>query len=434
MPCAGAGITSARRERRAGRVAALALVTVHLAAPALLAQPSEPAGADGPAVTFGLRTSIKASLLASHAPDDPVLFPVRDTAVSFWRMRAEPSMRAGEHVTIAAAYEQRLRVFNQAPGLSGGNILPGDVDAPYRLRQFDWSITTREGLVWRHEIDRASVAWTLPSDVTLTVGRQAVGWGRGVMFSAADLFAPFSPLEADREWRRGVDAIRLEVPLSARSSAEAVAALGPSVDRSVFAGRVRGYAGKTDVELIGGRRARDAFVGVTSSAAIGNAEVHGELVVFRAKDAVATDAHPVAKGVLGGSYRLGIGPGILAFVEYHYSGFGVGRPEEIVSQLADPEFRVRVVRGDTQILGRHAIAVTASSELSPEWTLAGQWLHSPADGSGVIVPSATCSLGDAASVVVSTYVPYGRPPRQATLRSEYGAQGPAFFAQLRIYR
>ena len=333
---------------------------------------------------------------------------------------------------IAGAYEHRLQVFSSVRGILGGGVVPPEVAAPYRVGQGDWTLAQEPGFSWHHEIDRVFVAWPLHG-ATLTAGRQAVGWGRGVVFSAVDLFAPFSPLEADREWRRGVDAVRLEVPLSDHTSVDGVVALGPSLDESAEMGRWRGYAGDVDIEVVGGRRARDWLGGVTSSAAVGPASVHGELVIFRAQDGPDLPPTPVVKGVAGTSYRFGLGPGIVTFLEYHYSGFGAPRPQEILSQLADPAFLARVLRGDVQILGRHAITAIASSDVSPEWTVGGQWLHAPNDGSGVISPSAVLTVSDAVALHLSGYLSYGRPPVGTTLQSEYGARGNAVFVQLRLY-
>jgi hypothetical protein len=142
----------------------------------------------------------------------------------------------------------------------------------------------------------------------------------------------------------------------------------------------------------------------------------------------------VTKAVAGGSYRFPVGHGVLAFFEYHYSGFGAPSPAGILSRLADAAFQERYTRGDTQILGRHALAALASYELAPEVTFATEWLHSPADGSGVFVPSSTFTFGDRASMLFSGYVPYGRPPVAATLQSVFGASPLALFVQLRFYR
>ncbi len=383
------------------------------------------AAAQDDTTEFTLRTSFKSSALFARMPDDPILFPERTSAEGFWRLRFEPGVRVNDNVSVETAVEQRARVFSSQSGLSG--VLPAEADAPFRIRQLDWQLASGANADWHLEIDRAAVH-VKSGAVNLTVGRQAIGWGRGVLFGAIDLFSPFMPLEADREWRRGVDAVRADVKISDRMSVDAVGAFGTDVDHSAFGARLRGYAGKADVEVVAGRRARDLFAGATTSAAVGDTELHGEFALFD------TPTEVVAKAVAGGSYRIPAGNGILMYLEYHYSGFGAASPEEILPLLSTPDFQERYLRGDTQILGRHALAALASYEFSPEWSSALQWLQSPVDGSGVVVGSATLTFGDRLSLLLSGYVPYGRPPEGLTLRSEFGASPLAAFVQLRFYR
>jgi hypothetical protein len=326
-------------------------------------------------------------------------------------------------VGVDVALEQRVRAFSSPSGASGAGVLPSEAPAPYRLRQLDWRVASSANAEWRAEVDRAAVHVKLPR-ANVTIGRQAIGWGRGVMFGAVDLFSPFTPLEADREWRRGVDAVRADVKLTDRVSIDSVGAFGEAIDQSAFAARVRGYAGRADVEVMAGRRATDSFAGVASSAAVGDIEVHGELARFGS----------VTKAVAGGSYRIPLGNGLLTFLEYHYSGYGAPYPEAIVPLLLDPAFQERYLRGDTQILGRHAAAMLASYEWSPIVTLGVQWLHDPTDGSGVVVPSVTLTAGDSWSVLASGYAPYGRPPEGIVLHSQFGGSPLAVFAQVRLYR
>jgi hypothetical protein len=185
------------------------------------------------------------------------------------------------------------------------------------------------------------------------------------------------------------------------------------------------------VEVVAGRRGDDLFAGITSSAAVGDAEVHGETAAFRVPAGMDHDV--VWKVVVGGSYRVPIGTGILAYAEYHYSGFGADHAEEIPVLLTRPEFVGRVVRGDMQILSRHALGVTGSYEASPEITYSGQWLHNPADQSGILAPAMTYTFSDAVSLLGSVYVPYGRPPEGGVLRSEHGAAPLSGLLQLRVY-
>lgn len=423
---------SARRRswpaaRPFGRVCA-AVVAAMIGASAAGAQEGQP----NPSSSFRLRTSIKASALLFRAPDAPPLFPARTGASSMWRIRVEPEVSAGPRAVFTVAYEQRLRHPSSVSGITAVGLPAEHGVVPFRIRPLDWSLMESAGASWRHEIDRANVRLAR-GRTELTLGRQAVGWGRGVMFGAVDLFAPFSPLEADREWRRGVDAVRADVKLTDRSSIDLVGALGTSWDRSAVAARVRGYAGPMDLEVVGGRRARDLFTGVTTSAAVGDAELHGELAAFHVPRGALDEASSVVwKAVAGGSYRFAVGSGILAYAEYHYSGFGSPRPEDILPMLGTPAFTERYLRGDTQMLSRHAVAVTAAYEATTDMSLAGQWVHNPRDGSGIVAPSLTFTVSDEVSLLGTTYLPYGRPPRGLLLRSEYGAASLSGLFQLRV--
>ncbi len=406
-------------------VLALALVTAgHARAGDLVA-----AGAGTP----GLRVSLKSSALLARAPDDTTLFPARESGEALWRLRFDLVSRAVPGVTCAAAYEHRATIASAGAGAAGAGVLPGAAPAPWRVRQLDWPVAERAGLAWHHEVDRASVAFRAwRADVTL--GRQAIGWGRGVLFGAVDLFAPFTPLEADREWRRGVDAARGDIELADRVSLDLVAAAGERVETSAFGARLRGYVRDVDAELVLARRARDLVAGVTSSAEAGGAEVHGELAYFRTPEAVADAGRDVIKAVAGGSYRLAVGKGLPVVLEYHYSGFGLARARETRTRLADPAFAARYVRGDTQILGRHAIALLATYESSEELTFGATVLASPSDGSGVVTPNAVLSIGDRVTVTATAYLPYGATPAGGDLRSFFGETPVAAFVQISVYR
>lgn len=414
---------------RSACVALFAAATLDVSAARAQAPP-----ADAPTAAFAIRTSIKGSGLAFSAPEAPDWFPERVGAESVWRLRVEPEVRLGAGVMFTAAYEQRLRYTSSAGGIATMGILPSQAAAPYRIRALDWNLAESADAAWRHEIDRASVKLHAGRTDT-TIGRQAIGWGRGVMFGAVDLFAPFSPLEADREWRRGVDAVRMDLKLADRSSLDIVGAFGPSWDRSAAGARVRGIAGPIDLEFMGGRRATDWFGGVTTSAAVGDAELHGELAAFRipSRPNDRGDAEVVWKAVVGGSCRLGIGSGLIAYAEYHYSGFGAARAGDILPLMSSPGFLERYLRGDTQILSRHVLAVSGFYEASPALTYSGQWIFNPRDRSGILVPSVTYTLSDRWSWLGGAYVPFGRSPLGRELRSEFGAASLSALLQLRIY-
>ena len=391
---------------------------------------------EGGGRSCSVTTSLKWTSLLSHAPADTLLYPEDWSGSSLWRFRAVLDARPTSWFRAEIAYEQGVRIVSGGAGAAGGaGILPSSLPVPYRITQIEDSLVeSGTGLSVRHELDRAS------ADVSvglfdLTVGRQAVGWGRGLLFGAVDIFAPFSPLESDREWRRGIDAVRLRAPITDRISVDAVGAFGESVEKSAFAGRVQGYVGDTDGELFVGRRRDDYFYAASLSLPVLGAELHGEFAAFAVPSPVSNDVLGddfVAKALVGGSRTFDVLGGLYVIAEYHYSGFGVCDVED-PEELGDPGFIERYASGDTQILGRHAMAVQLSYGFAGVTPISLTWLSSPVDGSGVLIPSVNWVYSDSVTLSASGYVPHGAGPRDGALRSEHGATPAGGLLQISFY-
>ena len=385
-----------------------------------------------------LDISGKATSLASDAPADPFLFPDGFSRTTLTRLRLGLDVHHNDWMDSELAYEQRARWISGGSGFgAGGSVLPSEAPAPYRIAQLDWEITADDRSSYRHEIDRGLVALH-PEWGDITLGRQAVGLGRGVLFGAVDVFNPFSPLEVDREWRRGVDAVRAEYRLSTTSSAESIAVFGESWEQSAWLGRWRGYLGDIDGSLIVGKRTEDFMTGATFSAIVAEAEVHGEVAVFDTPEAQPDGTlwggdHTATKIVFGSSYTFDIGNGLTVLGEYHYSDFGVKDAEDMVTRLQDPDFQQRFLRGDTQILGRQAIAAQFSYLFNEAVNGSFLVLTNPTDGSGVLSPSVRLDLDRNVTLITSAFVPWGDGPVLGQLQSEYGATSASLFVQAAIY-
>jgi len=380
----------------------------------------------------------KVTSLASNAPSDPILFPDDFSRTTLTRLRLGLDVRHNDWLDSELAYEQRARWLSGGTGLgAGGSVLPAEAKAPFRLTQLDWEITADDDSSYRHEIDRGLVALH-PEWGDVTLGRQAIGLGRGTLFSAVDVFSPFSPLEVDREWRRGVDAFRAEYRLSTTSSAETITAFGETWEQSAWLGRFRGYLGDIDGSLIFGKRAEDFMVGATFSAIVGEAEVHGELALFDTPEAQPDSTlwggdRLATKLVLGSSYTFNVGNGLTLLGEYHYSDFGVKDAEDALMRLQDSDFQKRYLRGDTQILGREAIAAQLSYPFNEAVNGGFLVLTNPTDGSGVVSPSLRLDLDRNLTLTTNLFVPWGAEPKNGQLRSEYGASPVSFFVQAAVY-
>jgi len=390
---------------------------------------------------LSLRSALKGSWLLSIPPDDPMLQEAVGGAAMF-RLRFELSARISRYLTAEVAYEHRA-LASSANGLGAG-LFPSSADPPFRLASVDAVIVdAAPGYTHRHELDRAFVALHLPF-LELTVGRQALGLGRGLLFSAIDVFSPFAPNEVDREWRRGVDAIHAElrVPDLSVLSGDLYAIFGRVDDAGLrnvsVLGRLRAIVGDVDAEVIAGSRDGEAMAGGSMSANVGDAEVHGELALF-GTDGSGVDGGflgtrgVVAKGLIGGSYTIDVWRGIRVALEYHHSGFGIENVGEDASILFDPAFQRRFLRGDSQILGRHALALVLSSELSDEVSAGVSWLQSPTDGSGMVSTTFTWVASDNLTLVLNAIVPWGTPPDGGVPRSELGSAPITVFLQARLY-
>jgi len=436
--------TTGARDRRAATsradAAHLGLAAVFLClvlAPS--ARASELWSAGGGARYANLDGALKWTSLLSHAPREAILYPERWSAASLWRLRLALRAQPKAWLNTEVAYEQRARTLSEASGAAGGaGVLPADIPAPYRLAQIDRALLViGDTFSLRHELDRAYVACYF-GRTEISVGRQALGWGRAVRFGAVDIFAPFGPLESDREWRRGVDAVRVRTPLTDLVALETVAALGESADASSFVARLFGYWGDIDGELIVGRRFRDHLCAGALSLPVRGAELHAEAAVFRTPEALPEGGvfgrdDLTAKLVVGGSRSFDWRAGLMLVTEYHFSGFGLTDITQAPACLLDPLYRERFLRGDSQILGRHAAMAQATYGLSGLTPITVSWILSPADRSGVFLGALTWIFSDNVTLVGSAYFAHGAHPLAGQEQSEYGGTPASGLLQISLY-
>ena len=390
-----------------------------------------------------LRSAFKSSLLLTFPYyDDAILFPDRPAGAGLFRLRFDLNAQITDHFRAAVAYEHRVRTSSSAN--TGAGLLPSAAPAAFRLTPLDWNvIDNAPSYVHQHELDRLYVNVHLDF-MDLTVGRQAIGFGRGMLFSAVDLFTPFTPNEVDREWRRGVDAVHLtlRIPEISELSADVVAAFGQAsedgLEQWAVVGRLRAVVGEVDGAVLIGHRAGDNFVAGVLSAALGDAEAHGEMALF-GTDGAGIDGGwlgtrgVVMKALLGGSYRVDIGDGLNVVLEYHYSGFGVPNVGRSSTILFDPVFQARFLRGDSQLFGRHALALVLSYPIQNDFIGALSYIQSPVDGSGMVSPTFTWNQSDNLTLVLNLLIPWGTGPEMGVPTSEWGNSAFTIFFQARIY-
>ncbi len=388
-------------------------------------------------VALSLNPTLKLSNLSSYSSDDSDFADGWDI-LGLYRLRFDFHTKLGSQSNAQIAYEHSGRWRNEnSSAYTTTAVLPSTALVPYRITQLYDNFVETGDLVLYHELDRGLIAMH-PQWGELTIGRQAIGLGRGRLFSAVDMFLPFSPLEVDREWRRGVDAFRAEYRFAPTSSVEAIAVTGESWNDSALVLRARGYFGNLDAELLTGKRAEDDFVAAVISSAVGDAEVHGELAVFHVPDPhphgqIWSNDRYIPKTVLGSSYTFAVGNGLTLLGEYHYSGFGAKDISDAQNLFATPEYQTRLLRGDTQTLGRHTVGVQATYPFNESLNGSFTTVMNPDDGSGILSPSTRWDISRTTSFTAILYVPWGADDKDGILQSEYGASPYSLYLQLAFY-
>jgi hypothetical protein len=281
------------------------------------------------------------------------------------------------------------------------------------------------------EIDRLSVTWERPS-FRLVVGRQAITWGVNYFWPALDLFAPFSPERIDREYKPGVDALRLTLPVGEFSQLEVVAAgQGNSLrDDGSVGGLARVHLGAADVGCMAGRFHGDTVAGGFLTADVRGTGVRGEVAFTDSGDSFDAVIHREHFWRASAGIDRQLTATLEVTAELAWNGFGVSRASAYPLVAATD----RVRRGEVNALGQHYAGASLSWQAHPLLSLVGAGLANLDDGSVLLLPHADWSLSDSLSAVFGGAFSIGSGLRaDGTPATEYGAAPQALYAAIKVY-
>lgn len=236
-----------------------------------------------------------------------------------------------------------------------------------RLRFMDLTWTLEDGP--RHEViqrfDRLAVEYRA-EHWGVTIGREAVSWGGGIVFQPLDIFAPFAPTTVDRDYKPGEDLVMVDGVTEGGSDWQVLGVFRRTLDgqrtTSVdsFGGKWRGAVGDYEVELVGARHYRDYVAGTSIKHSIGGA-------LFRT-DWLLTDLDE-------GGYKFSGTANVdysftwlehdwYVFGEYFHSGFGTDHEPIELNDLPVP-LRDRLLRGEVFTLMQDYTAIGTQLQWHP---------------------------------------------------------------------
>lgn len=245
-------------------------------------------------------------------------------------------------------------------------------------------------------LDRLNIGYA-PSWGSLRIGRQAMTWGRGLMFNPMDLFNPFSPSTVMRDYKTGDDMANLQSFLGSGELQLVYVPRRQSVDSGVD-DAVSTYAAKwhqtlsgVELDFMAARHYEDRMVGLGASGYLGGAAWRTDLVYTRGE----TDPDPVdyIQWLINLDYAWQwLGHNVYGFVELYYNG--LGESESYADAASNAYIRQRLLRGDQFTLGRTYFSGQLQFEHHPlvhsQWTL----LVNAIDGSGFLQPQVVFDFAD----------------------------------------
>jgi hypothetical protein len=391
---------SALRRRRPGAPAILLLAVAGslAAAPSLTAQTAPGPRGRPFEISFYGRQGV-----SRLSPAERSVFEKLDAGPPWGHeteLRIMADVRVTERITFQLHNEifyqggpARRRLFDLASGADAATILDTDRLMDDRRRLFDltWTLDrTAERLVV-NRFDRFSASARLGA-TSVKVGRQVVTWGNGMLFNPFDLFSPFSPVEIEREYKRGEDGASWKIDAGERLGTVDVVSMFRRDEATGEADMRHASIGVKHHRLMNGGQWE-----ITSLAL----EHWGDLVlggggVARLGDVVGRSEWTYTSLADGGSAWAGVanldfawiwgGLNSYAGIEYHYSGFGESGKADADPAIARA-LRERFARGELFVRGRHYLDGRFDIEVHPLVRVAVTAVTNAADGSGTLQPA-----------------------------------------------
>ena len=360
------------------------------------------------------------------------------------RLRLKLDLRLTSRIAFDGAYEisarvQDPRLFEESIYFSGQN--PPDyrfADLRKQIYPGPGQSTASFGLF--ENLDRFVVS-VKTSAADILVGRQPVAWGSGRVINPTDVLAPFAFDEPDKEDRRGVDALRVRVPLGPLDELDVGAVAGRDFEpsKSAFYLRAKTTQLKTDVSGLAMSFRTHLLLGLDIARSIGGAGFWLEAAqvvprFFQKEEEEETRSY--FRASLGFDYNFSAKS--YAFFEYHFNGAGETRSRNYLGQLSSPAYQ----DGFVYLLGRQYVSVGSTYQVTPLLPFTGLVIINLNDGSFVLAPHLEYNIAENIYLAAAGYLGFGKRPESAPglaglqpslLHSEFGAYPGVVFASFRVY-
>jgi len=319
----------------------------------------------------------------------------------------------------------------------------------YRCFDMTWEILDESATSMFFSVDRLNARFTLP-DADITIGRQAITFGKAWFFNPLDNYLPFDSGTVDRDYKAGVDALRVDIPLGNFSGINIIAVVGARNDFPEMRYPDKGnftcdYYGSSvlarmfttingwDYSVQGGKIYGGYQLGGGIVGDIGDYQIRGEGAYLFASDSKPMFSFDGDLYEDHLQFAVGIGryypSGLNLDMEYFHNGAAI--PNDLHASLT------RLIKGANKHLSRDLIGANATYEFHP--LINGQLavMYSIDDSSFSLQPNLTYSVSNETDFRIGLSMNFGKKPSEESTmtipQSEFGSYPNVIYAELMYY-
>ena len=191
-----------------------------------------------------------------------------------------------DRVKLAADYQL---LAGKGDGFILASSLPGNVLVPeripsdrFRLMDLTHVISEDSDSVVEHRLDRLYLDITGATAVA-RIGRQAVSWGNGLIYTPMDFFNPFDPAAVDKEYKTGDDMLYGQYLRQGGDDLQAVGVFRRDINGKVtsdvdsVAAKYHGFASEQEYDLLIAQHFDDYVFGIGGISNVGGAVWRGDI-------------------------------------------------------------------------------------------------------------------------------------------------------------
>lgn len=341
--------------------------------------------------------------------------------------RINASFYSGERTSFHFAYEAALTGGETRKAISELSAGQGDRDQsllvqlsiPSDAQQF-FSLTKiiaeEDGYLLYHRIDRMFLAYDSQYG-NLSIGRQPLTWGNGMLFNPADLINPFAPSDIIRDYKIGSDMILFQRGADLITDFQLVAVPRRDLQsdtvefsESTLGMKIRLSHEQKDFDLYVLKNYEDPVLGTGFVTYLGDGVLRSDLTWTYLDD--DPDRDSFFSGVINYDYSWSWGEkNWYGLLEFYYNGLG---SSNALQAFENESLRKRLLRGEIFVTGNHYLDGLVQFEAHPLVNIFTTIIYNLDDNSFLLQPRLTWDFNSSWQLLVGCNIAVG------SLNTEFG--------------